>query len=40
MSQENVEIVRRTNEAFNRGDVDDMVRDWDSEIEADWSGMT
>jgi ketosteroid isomerase-like protein len=37
MSQENVEVVRRAIDAFNQRDVDEMVRDWDSEIEADWS---
>jgi ketosteroid isomerase-like protein len=37
MSQANVEVVRRAIDAFNQRDVDEMVRDWDSEIEADWS---
>ena len=37
MSQENVEIVRRAIDAFNQRDVDDLVRDWDPEIELDWS---
>jgi ketosteroid isomerase-like protein len=37
MSQENVEVVRRTIDAFNQRDVDGMVRDWHSEIEVDWS---
>jgi len=37
MSQENVEVVRRAINAFNERDVDDMVRDWDPEIEVDWS---
>ena len=37
MSQENVEVVRRAIEAFNQRDVDEMVRDWDPEIEVDWS---
>ena len=37
MSQENVEIVRRAIDAFNQRDVDEMVRDWDPEIEVDWS---
>src|SRR5688572_18120012 len=37
MSKENVDIVRRTIDAFNQRDVDEMVRDWDPEIEVDWS---
>jgi ketosteroid isomerase-like protein len=37
MSQDNAEIVRRNIDAFNQRDVDDIVRDWDPEIEADWS---
>jgi len=37
VSQENVEVVRRAINAFNERDVDDMVRDWDPEIEVDWS---
>jgi ketosteroid isomerase-like protein len=37
MSQANVEVVRRAIDASNQRDVDEMVRDWDSEIEADWS---
>jgi ketosteroid isomerase-like protein len=37
MSQENVEVVRRAIEAFNRGDLDGFARDADPEIEVDWS---
>jgi ketosteroid isomerase-like protein len=37
MSQENVEIVRRTNEARNRRDVDAVVREVDPDLEFDWS---
>ena len=37
MSQENVEIVRRAFEAFNRRDLDAAFRDVDPEIELDWS---
>jgi ketosteroid isomerase-like protein len=37
MSKENVEIVRRAIDAFNHRDVDEMVREWDTEIEVDWS---
>lgn len=28
MSQENVEIIRRANAAFNRGDADGWIQDW------------
>lgn len=37
MSQRNVEIVRRTNEARNRQDVDAVVREVDPDLEFDWS---
>ena len=37
MSQENVEVVRRAIEAFNRRDIDAAFRDVDPEIELDWS---
>ena len=37
MSQENVEIVRRAIDAFNRRDLDAASRDVDSEVEVDWS---
>src|SRR5436190_15164960 len=33
MSQENVEIVRSAYEAFNRGDIDAVVENYDAEIE-------
>jgi ketosteroid isomerase-like protein len=37
MSKENMEIVRRAIDAFNRRDVDDAMRDTDPEVELDWS---
>jgi len=37
MSEENVEIVRRANEARNRGDVDRALIDVHSDVETDWS---
>jgi ketosteroid isomerase-like protein len=37
MSQENVEIVRRCIEAWNRRDLDDALRDLDPDAEVDWS---
>jgi len=37
MSQENVEIVRRAMDAFNRHDLDGAMRDTDPEVEVDWS---
>jgi ketosteroid isomerase-like protein len=37
MSQENVEIVRRAMDAFNRRDLDGTMRDADAEVEVDWS---
>jgi ketosteroid isomerase-like protein len=37
MSQENVEVVRRAIDAFNRRDLDASLRDVDAEIEVDWS---
>jgi ketosteroid isomerase-like protein len=37
MSQENVEIVRRAFEAYNRRDLDAAFRDVAPEIELDWS---
>jgi ketosteroid isomerase-like protein len=37
MSQENVEIVRRTTDAFNRRDLDGIVQDWASDAVVDWS---
>ena len=37
MSQENVEIVRRAIDAFNRRDLDGAMRDTDAEVELDWS---
>jgi uncharacterized protein len=33
MSQENVEVVRRTADAYNRGDIDAALEDVDPEIE-------
>jgi ketosteroid isomerase-like protein len=37
MSQENVEVVRRAIEAFNRRDLDAAVRDSHPDVEVDWS---
>jgi ketosteroid isomerase-like protein len=37
MSQENVEIVRRSIDAFNRRDLDLAGQDWDAEAVVDWS---
>ena len=37
MSQENVEIVRLAIDAFNRRDLDGVMRDTDPEVEVDWS---
>jgi ketosteroid isomerase-like protein len=37
VSQENVEVVRRTFDAFNRRDLDGILHDYDPEAELDWS---
>ena len=37
MSQENVEIVRRVIEAWNRRDLEDALQDLDPDAELDWS---
>ena len=37
MSEENVEIVRRGTDAYNRGDVDGMLEDWAPDAVWDWS---
>jgi len=37
VSKENVEIVRRSNEALNRGDVDGALIDVHPDVESDWS---
>ena len=37
MSQENVEIVRRTSDAYNRRDLDGMVEHWAPDAVLDWS---
>jgi ketosteroid isomerase-like protein len=37
MSQENVEIVRATTEAINRGDLDQALEAAHEDFEADWS---
>jgi uncharacterized protein len=39
MSQENVEIMRRAHEAFNRGDVDGVVADFAPDFEYVASGV-
>jgi ketosteroid isomerase-like protein len=35
--QENVEIVRRNTEAYNRGDLDGFMEDWAPDAIVDWS---
>jgi ketosteroid isomerase-like protein len=35
MSQENVEIVRRANEALNRGDIEEFLTFYDENVEAE-----
>ena len=40
MSQENVEIVRRSIEAFNRRDLTAALALWDTDAELDWSRST
>jgi len=37
MSQENVEIVRRSVDAYNRGDLDGIVENWAPDAVLDWS---
>jgi ketosteroid isomerase-like protein len=37
MSQENLEIVRRAVDGFNRGDFEAFVKDWAPGSELDWS---
>ena len=37
MSQENVEIVRRSTDALNRGDIDGFLDDWAPDAVLDWS---
>ncbi len=37
MSQENVEIVRRSTAAYNRRDLDGMLEDWAPDAVVDWS---
>ena len=37
MSQENVEIVRRGTDAYNRGDLDGILESWASDAVLDWS---
>jgi ketosteroid isomerase-like protein len=37
MSRENVEIVRRSTDAFNRGDLDGIVENWAPNAVVDWS---
>jgi ketosteroid isomerase-like protein len=37
MSQENVEIVRRGTDAYNRGDLDGILEDWAPDAVMDWS---
>jgi hypothetical protein len=37
MSRENVEIVRRSTDAYNRRDLDGIVEDWTPDAVLDWS---
>ena len=37
MSQENVEVVRRSTEAYNRRDLDGMLETWAPDAVVDWS---
>jgi ketosteroid isomerase-like protein len=37
MSQENVEIVRRNTDAYNRGDLDGVLETWAPDAVVDWS---
>ena len=37
MSQENVELVRRATDAYNRGDLDGFLQDWAPDAVLDWS---
>jgi ketosteroid isomerase-like protein len=37
MSEENVEIVRRSHDAWNRGDVDEWLDWWAADAVLDWS---
>jgi uncharacterized protein len=37
MSRENVEVVRRSLAAWNRGDLEGALRDFDPRVEVDWS---
>jgi len=37
MSQENVEIVRRSTDAYNRRDLDGIVENWAPDAVVDWS---
>ena len=37
MSKENVEIVRRSADAYNRRDLDGMLEDWAPDAVLDWS---
>jgi len=37
MSQDNVEIVRRSADAYSRGDLDGTLEDWAPDVVLDWS---
>jgi ketosteroid isomerase-like protein len=37
MSQEDVELVRRATDAYNRGDLDGFLEDWAPDAVCDWS---
>ena len=37
MSQENIELVRRATDAYNRRDLDGILQDWAPDAVVDWS---
>ena len=37
MAQENIELVRRATDAYNRGDLDGLLQDWAPDAVVDWS---
>ena len=37
MSQEDVELIRRATDAYNRRDTDGMLEDWAPDAVVDWS---
>ena len=39
MSQENVEVVRRSTDAYNRRDLDGVLENWAPDAVVDWSWL-